>query len=296
MYDKVALQNNKNIGNPPGSSYFEFGGGVYIRTEGDIQSRKAEFIMKGGTIRGNINDVQNAMAVGGGVQVSGFGIFTMEGGAMLNNISRNTGGGVGIGGRGSFTKTGGIIYGANAPIGYRNTALEGNGTPPKIYGHAVLVATANPKFLYRNDTVGENDNLSFIGAARGNGSYGRGEKWRNTNKDFLLMLISVILPVLGVAVCVILILRKRYLKKLNKLIQEAADSVATVPEIDLKNTELSGREKDICELLLTNRNLKEISDILGQSYSWVHSQTQRLYAKLGVRGRTELLVRVRREK
>ncbi|MDR0312964.1 MAG: helix-turn-helix transcriptional regulator, partial [Treponema sp.] len=293
MYDMVALQNNKNIGTPSGSSHYEYGGGVYIRTEGDIQSRKAEFIMKGGTIRGNINDVQNGLGSGGGVQITGFGIFTMEGGAILNNIARNTGGGIVIGGRGIFTKTGGIVYGANAPAGYRNTALVGNGVP-KNYGHAVLVATSSPAYQYRNDTVGVNDNLSFIGAARGNGSFGKGEKWGNPDTDFRLMLFAIILLVLGVAVCVILVLRKRYLKKLAKITQDAADAVATVPEIDLENMELTNREEEICELLLTDRNLKEISAVLGLTYSGANFHAQKLYTKLGIENRTELLVRVKK--
>jgi DNA-binding CsgD family transcriptional regulator len=39
--------------------------------------------------------------------------------------------------------------------------------------------------------------------------------------------------------------------------------------------------------------LKEIADILGKRYSGVHKSTQKLYAKLGIKGRTELLVRVK---
>jgi DNA-binding CsgD family transcriptional regulator len=291
MYDGVTLQNNKNRGSPLDTSYYENGAGVFIRTEGDVADRQAEFIMKGGTIRGNINDLQNPIAGGGGVQMTGFGIFTMEGGVIMNNTVRNTGGGFGIGSRGSFKKTGGIIYGSNAPDGFRNTALTGYNTP-KNYGHAVWVSIINPSSQFRDDTVGENDNLSYSGVPRGNGIFGKGEKWDNPDKALRRMLVAVILSFLALAVCGFLILRRRYLKRLAGIVQAAAD---TTPYIDLENMDLSDREKDLCELLVSNKPLKEIADILGKGYSGVHKSTQNLYKKLGIEGRTELLVRVKSE-
>ncbi|MCL2231222.1 MAG: hypothetical protein FWC01_09025 [Treponema sp.] len=117
MYDNVTLQNNCNSGDGAHNSYYQLGGGVYIRTAGDLNERQSEFIMKGGTIRGNINKVQNYMACGGGLLIAGFGIFTMEGGAIMDNITQFNGGGVHSGGRGTFRKTGGTIYGAEAPQG-----------------------------------------------------------------------------------------------------------------------------------------------------------------------------------
>jgi len=49
-----------------------YGAAALIRTAGDHNSsRLAEFLMRGGTIRGNFNNVQTAMANGGGIQVSG---------------------------------------------------------------------------------------------------------------------------------------------------------------------------------------------------------------------------------
>jgi hypothetical protein len=134
MYDKVTLQNNKNSGSPIGTSHYENGAGVFIRTEGNIADRKAEFVMKGGTIRGNTNDEQSPIARGGGVLITGLGIFTMEGGAIMNNTAYFVGGGFSTAMRGIFKKTGGTIYGANAPVALRNTALEGEGGP-KTYGH-----------------------------------------------------------------------------------------------------------------------------------------------------------------
>jgi hypothetical protein len=169
MYEGVTIQNNKNIGEVPGNSHYQNGAGVFIRTVDDLFQRQAEFIMKGGIIQGNINDIFLPIACGGAVFISGHGIFTMEGGIIRNNTARSSGGGFHTGSRGSFYKTGGIIYGKNAPLGLRNTSLEGNDviiTFPKTYGHAVCVAATNLSFLFRNDTVGEDDHLSFTGSPR----------------------------------------------------------------------------------------------------------------------------------
>jgi DNA-binding CsgD family transcriptional regulator len=293
MYDKVALQNNLNNGVPPMGNYYQNGAGVYIRTKGDISDRQAEFIMKGGTIRGNINNQQTPLGCSGGVLMYYCGIFTMEGGVIMNNTGRVTGGGLYAGnGMSSFKKTGGIIYGADAPAGYRNTALNGTGTP-KTYGHAVAVSALFELLSgFREDTVGENDNLSFTGNALGNIIFGKGEKWDTNSKVLLRTLTAVILPFLALVVCVFLILRKRTLK-LAKIIQKAAD---TAPYIDLENRGLTNREKEICELLLTDCNLKEISGVLGIGYSGATFHAQNLYKKLGIEGRTELLVRVKNEK
>jgi DNA-binding CsgD family transcriptional regulator len=301
MYDKVTLQNNCNSGAPSGGSYYENGAGVFIRTGvvADDPDRQAEFIMKGGTIQGNINNTQNAVACGGGVFILGFAIFTMEGGVIMDNTARITGGGFHTGSRGSFYKTGGIIYGSDAPAGYRNTALNGTGTP-KTYGHAVCVAISVPAFQYRNDTVGENDKLIYAGVQQGNGTFGEGEKWDDSDKAFRRMLLAVILPVLVLAAFVIFILRKRYVKKLAKELQEAAEQSAAVaasarPKIDIENMGLTRREREICELLLTDRPLKEIADILKLSYPGANFHARNLYKKLEIENRTELLVRVRNE-
>jgi DNA-binding CsgD family transcriptional regulator len=292
MYDKVTIQNNNNIGSGMTTNYYKNGTGVLIRTRGDINDRYAEFIMKGGTIRGNINNTQNPIPSGGGVLVLSFGIFTMEGGVIMNNTAQFSGGGVQIYSEGSFKKTGGIIYGSNAPAGYRNTAIEGLGTP-RCYGHAVAESAVVQLLVkYRDDTVSENDNLTYIGSALANGTFGRGEKWDNPDKALLRMLSAILLPFLALVVSVFLILRKKYLQKLTKIIQEAAD---TTPEIDLENMGLSDREKDVCELLLTDRSLKEIALILELSYSGANFHAQKLYAKLGIQNRTELLIRMRRE-
>jgi DNA-binding CsgD family transcriptional regulator len=118
-------------------------------------------------------------------------------------------------------------------------------------------------------------------------------RWDTPDKALLRVLFAIVLPILVSIVCAFVILRKRYLKKLNKIIQEAAD---TTPEIDLENMGLTKREKEICELLLSNSNLKEIATILRLTYAGAHFHARKLYKKLGIENRTELLVRVRREK
>jgi DNA-binding CsgD family transcriptional regulator len=113
------------------------------------------------------------------------------------------------------------------------------------------------------------------------------------------MLLAVILPFLAVGVCVFLIIWNLTLKKQKKMAQEAAEASASAvatPKIDLARMGLSDREKEICELLLTNRPLKEIATILDLTYAGATFRARKLYAKLGIENRTELLVRVKNEK
>jgi DNA-binding CsgD family transcriptional regulator len=283
MYDKVTLQNNINSGDTPTTSHYQNGSGVFIFTEGYVADRQAEFIMKGGTVRGNISNSQNAIPCGGGVLIHNYGIFTMEGGVIMNNTARHTGGGFYTGRLGSFKKTGGIISG--------NTAIMGQGTP-RSYGHSVAVVSNIGLMLrYRDDTVTENDNLSFTGNIGEEGIFGKGEKWDTHDKAFLRRLLAVILPVLALALCVFLVFWKITLKKRLR----TAGTADTATEIDLEKLGLSDREKEICELLLTDRSVKEIAHILELSYSGVNFHAQKLYAKLGIQNRTELLLRVKRD-
>jgi DNA-binding CsgD family transcriptional regulator len=242
--------------------------------------------MRGGTIRGNINDVQTPLGCGGGVFIAGFGIFTMEGGVIMDNTARITGGGFHTGSRGSFTKTGGIIYGANAPVGYRNTALTGLGMP-KTYGHAVCVAFSKPPFQYRNDTVGESDSLSYINDVQVGGTFGTGDKWDNPDKALLRLLAAIILPVLAVGICVFVILRKKAYKKLMKIAQEAKDRA---PEMVFENASLTDREKEIGPLLLSELKMKQIASVMKIAYTTADFHAKNLYKKFEVQGRTELLL------
>ena len=287
MYDKVFLQNNYNSGDVPGNSHFQNGAGVNIRTFPESSERQAEFIMKGGTICGNTNNVISRVVKGGGVLIRGFGIFTMEGGVIKNNSALMTGGGFHTDSRGTFNKTGGIIYGANAPAGYRNTALDGIGKPPS-YGHAVSVAVIDHQtFQYRNNTVEENENLSYTGAREGNGVFGAGEKWDTSDKDVWRQLFLIIIFSFAISIPVFLIVWKfAFKKQLDKKLKENP-----APVIDLENMGLSSREKEILGLLLTELSVKQIAYALKITYSGVNFHIKNLYQKLNIHGRAELLAK-----
>ncbi|MCL2762395.1 MAG: helix-turn-helix transcriptional regulator [Treponema sp.] len=288
MYDKVFLQNNYNNGDVSLSSYFENGGGVIIRTAGDLGNQQAQFVMKGGTIRGNTNNVPTYMAYGGAVQIVAYGIFIMEGGMIMDNTARVTGGGVAVGGRGTFKKTGGIIYGKNAPPGYRNTAVEGVGKT-KTLGHAVRAAPGGDVFYYRNDTIAENDCLTYTGASRGGGTFGEGEKWDNSNKALWRRICIIIFTAFAIGIPVFLtVMRSVQKKQIEKLLMQNH-----APEVNLENMGLSPREKDVCKLLLTALSLKQIAFTLKISYSGVNFHVKNIYGKLGFHSREELMVKMR---
>jgi DNA-binding CsgD family transcriptional regulator len=207
----------------------------------------------------------------------------------MDNTARVTGGGFHTGNRASFTKTGGIIYGSNAPAGYRNTVLEGDGSP-KTYGHAVCVAIFGPSYQFRNDTVGESDKLSYAGVPQGSGTFGIGDKWDNPDKVFLRMLAAIILPIFAATVCVFLVYRKRTLQKVMRLVQEAANSPVKVFE----NVKLTTREKEVGKLLLSELSMKLIADVMAIAYATADFHSRKLYRKMGIQGRMELL-RMRNE-
>ena len=277
MYDGVTLQNNCNAGDPLGTSIYELSAGVFIRTRDNLTDRLAEFIMRGGTIRGNVNDIQNLNKTGGGVKLSGFGLFTMEGGIIMDNSAAIAGGGVNLGSRASFKKTGGIIYGSNAPAGLRNTALEGLGSPA-VFGHAVFVALIdNPAIQFRDDTVGENDNLSYFGHPSENGVFGEGEKWNNQQKALKRRLIIITVLVLVLSFFVFLLIRKKIKRK----------QIQT----GVSNNELTAHEKKVYDLLLTDMSLKMIADTLNLTVGGVKSHCSKIYVKLNVKNRKGLLIR-----
>ncbi|MDR0302238.1 MAG: hypothetical protein LBI04_08015, partial [Treponema sp.] len=58
MYDNVFLQNNYNSGTGVGPNMNKNGAGVFLRADHSDTENHVEFIMKGGTIRGNINNTQ----------------------------------------------------------------------------------------------------------------------------------------------------------------------------------------------------------------------------------------------
>jgi DNA-binding CsgD family transcriptional regulator len=281
IYDNVILQNNYNHSSVAGTSFYQNGAGVFIRTTGDNFEHQAEFIMKGGTIRGNINNVQNVYPYGGGVFITGFGIFTMEGGVIMNNTAERSGGGFYTGSTGSFRKTGGIIYGSDAPAGFRNTVLNGSSSP-KVFGHAVCVELINdPLHHFRDDTVRENDFLSYVGSPTGNGVFGQGEKWEKPKPNSLSLWIIVIGSVLalGGVVCFLAI-------KLKQQPIPAAVTAVIEPEV-----ELTPHEREFFDQLLTELTTKEIARNMELTYSGVYFHIQKLYNKLGVQNRTELFAK-----
>jgi hypothetical protein len=183
MYENVILQNNHNTGTAPvQASFYQGGAGVFVRTSEENFYHPAEFILKGGIIRANANRIQTTRSLGGGVTVYS-GIFTMEGGTIMNNTALRTGGGVYISGTGSFKKTGGIIYGNNAPPDLRNTAFDYNSSG--YFGHAVTISEIGyPDFFYRNDTINENEALTYTGSLSNIGVVGKGEKWHSLDTIF----------------------------------------------------------------------------------------------------------------
>jgi DNA-binding CsgD family transcriptional regulator len=280
MYDNVTLQNNYNIGAGTGISLYQNGAGVFLRTADDNTEHQAEFVMKGGTIRGNINNTQNVINCGGGVFISGFALFTMEGGAIMNNTAYRAGGGFHTGSRGSFKKTGGIIYGADAPAGYRNTALNGNGSP-KVYGHAVYVALIeSPAMQFRDKTVRENDPLTYTGSSKENGVFGKGEKWSAPKEPSSYLLIILPLALLSAFLALFFIIRKKTEKhQLTPL---------TPAEIDIN---LSPREKEIFSSIINGISPKEIAYNLKVSYHTVVFHRRNLYRKLGINSLQELFAK-----
>jgi DNA-binding CsgD family transcriptional regulator len=299
MYDKVTLQNNYNMCAAPGTDLYRNGAGVFIRTLEDRQQQQAEFIMKGGTIRGNINNTQNAIPCGGGVFIAGFGLFTMEGGVIAGNTAYRTGGGFHTGSRGSFRKTGGIIYGYDAPVELQNKVIRGVGRPPVyVYGYAVCVPPAPPAALYRgrDATATETVNLTFTGAQVGEiVFFGANEAWETFNPSggpsFPLMIVLAAVSVLlaSALVLVLLLLRKR--KAAGEPAEAAPAPVETEKPEPEEHPDLSPREKEIFALLLTESSLKEIAHILNVTYSAVNFHTKNIYRKLGIQSRVELFTK-----
>ena len=297
MYDKVTIQNNYNDGVPLVTSGYKHGSGIFISSAD--AGKPSEFIMKGGTIRGNTNNVNNTYASGGGVLIINYGIFSMEGGSVMNNTAQINGGGLCVIGGGTFIKTGGIIYGNNAPAGLRNIVLEGAGSP-KTYGHSICVAVLFPViFRYRNDTVKENDNLSYFGSLGENGIFGDGEKWNTPNKVFRRNIFIVIFSLLAFCTVVFFIILQLSLKKRKRQFEQQASSytpydVCTLPVIDFEGLNITVKEKEILDWLLTDLSIKQIAFNLKLTHSGVNFHIKKLYQKLNVHSRPELFAKFAR--
>ena len=286
MHDNVFLQNNFNSG--PGlapGSYFNNGAGVYLRTSQDNLSRPVQFIMKGGTIRGNTNNVQHTLSYGGGVRVSS-GIFTMEGGKIMGNSANIQGGGVDITNSAVFKKTGGIIYGINAAEDQRNIAVYFQGANPR--GHAIMIGDIGSSvFRFRNDTVGENETLTFTGLPTGDGFFGRGEKWQDRYTALRRNLFAAgVLLVMAAGVFIFVFMRKRAAAAVTAQGETAVQNKQALTDIHF-----SPREKEVLDLLLKGLSFRDISNELHLSISGVKHHSQHIYRKLGIQSRTELLVK-----
>jgi hypothetical protein len=99
------IKNNRND-YPEGGA--RAGGGVYV-------SEYTSFIMTGGKIEQNGD--RSLTEKGGGIFVDGRGIATMEGGEILDNMSKEQGGGVYIAPRGTFIMSDGTISGNSSGAG-----------------------------------------------------------------------------------------------------------------------------------------------------------------------------------
>ncbi|MCL2721966.1 MAG: helix-turn-helix transcriptional regulator [Treponema sp.] len=192
------------------------------------------------------------------------------------------GGGFSIGSKGSIKKTGGIIYGANAPRGYSNNSLEGMGSP-RVYGHAGIVhLVSRPLFQYRNDTVRENDNLYYIGSPDTNGVFGEGDKWDSLDDViFRRRMIVVILFIAAILFGAVIVF---YVKKHRKQ-PPVSDSI----EIDMSLFTI--HEKKVLDLLFTDQSTKMIANTLNLTNRGVAFHCNKIYCKLKVQSRTELLVK-----
>ena len=289
MHDRVVLQNNYNKSTVP-PKYYQYGTGVLVRTTDEYPGRPPEFIMKGGIIRGNINDSYHWFSAGGGVFVHTYGIFTMEGGAILGNTATYSGGGIFVYGNCSFTKTGGIIYGINAPEAYRNTVIHGY---LDVHGHSVFVSTFESHLQrYRDDTIKESENLTYTGSPSGFGVFGKGEKWHHANTMLYRILFIAAMTIIVISISLAFIMWKKHKLKQAAYIEtamKAAAGTAAEPAVVL-----SSREKEVFDLLLTDVPVKHIAFNLQLTNSAVNKRITGIYAKLGVKNRFDLIAKYKK--
>ena len=285
MYDKVILQNNHNTGAVPGEvSFYRHGGGVFVRTSRDNFNRPVEFIMKGGIIRGNTNKVTHTQSFGGGVIVLS-GIFTMEGGSIMNNTAQRTGGGVYISDMATLRKTGGIIYGKNAPAGYRNTGIDYISSG--FFAHAISVGERDfSVFRFRDDTVKENEVLTYTALISGKGVFGKGERWQDQYTGLRRNVLICFLAALVFGSFIFFFPRKKAFHKSQPTSKVKSQALIEAEKL------LTDREKEILYLFLSGKAAREISQDLDCSVSNVNNYSERIYRKLKVQSRAELLVKL----
>jgi DNA-binding CsgD family transcriptional regulator len=299
MYDNVFIQNNHNVSDALDINIYQLGAGVFMRCEENRQDRQPEFIMKGGTIRGNVNNTQY-VPCGGGVYIAGFALFTMEGGVISGNTAYQTGGGFHTGSRGSFKKTGGIIYGLDTSEELNNRVINGLGKPP-IYGFALMIPAVvpNPIWRGRDTTVEEQERLTYTGAQVGQDvSFGENEHWipmpyypeelPSLNSKYIF--IAVASGAVFAAAIVIIILLVFFKRRAALTELPPGFKARTLEPQDIP-ADISPREKEIFTLLLTEVSRKQIADILKVSVHTIDFHSANLYRKLGIQSRAELFTK-----
>jgi DNA-binding CsgD family transcriptional regulator len=134
--------------------------------------------------------------------------------------------------------------------------------------------------------------LSYAGAPTGNGVFGQGEKWtrpNDNNRRYLLIAISF---ALAAGVVLILLIAKIRLDRKKYAFPTGETPQGAIIEPDV---ELSPRERQVFDLLLTDIPVKQIAGNLQLTYSGVNFHIKNLYGKLGIQSRTELLVKFRQK-
>jgi len=112
------------------------GGGIILMAAA-AQAAPAQFTMNGGIIRNNAA-IGTSNDGGGGVEMQTRGVFTMHGGDIDSNFSRQTGGGVRLLSNTAFTMYGGTIYGNTANSaggGVRVSVTAGAAVPSNFNMH-----------------------------------------------------------------------------------------------------------------------------------------------------------------
>jgi hypothetical protein len=149
------------------------------------------FKMSGGEIKDNKAHL-GCYGHGGGVFINSGGTFEMSGGTISGNIISSLvgGGGVYVGSTAVFNKTGGTIYGEdNASTTSHQSGSLANTNIYELFpgqnGHAVvfnkLYAPRIVSVIYRNNTLGPQDNFTTVGVTTSN--LGGFEGYRIINLD-----------------------------------------------------------------------------------------------------------------
>ena len=106
------------------------------------------------------------------------------------------------------------------------------------------------------------------------------------NMRLVIVIAGTILAALFITLVLLLYKAQKKLQKAQKKLQKAQKKLQS-----FGLTNLTAREMEIYNLLLTDLPTKQIADKMGLSYSGVNFHIQNLYRKLGIQSRTELLTK-----